>query len=109
MLVVSSCYVMDMLPIPEGRPRMANANPKTEIHGYVAGTWAIDPIHSDVSFSVREKGPHTGDSPGQPVQGTNCALSSFTRGILAPCQLGESTCPARATGCANRSLNMKPR
>src|SRR6201990_1217285 len=25
----------------------------TEIPGYVAGTWAIDPIHSEVGFSVR--------------------------------------------------------
>ncbi len=25
----------------------------TEIPGYVAGTWAIDPAHSDVSFTVR--------------------------------------------------------
>ncbi len=25
----------------------------TEIPGYVAGTWTIDPIHSDVSFTVR--------------------------------------------------------
>ncbi|HEY8691174.1 MAG TPA: YceI family protein [Chloroflexota bacterium] len=32
---------------------MAIANPKTEIPGYVAGTWAIDPVHSDVSFTVR--------------------------------------------------------
>ena len=32
---------------------MATANPTTETPGYVAGTWAIDPIHSDVSFSVR--------------------------------------------------------
>ena len=32
---------------------MATANPSTETPGYVAGTWAIDPIHSDVSFTVR--------------------------------------------------------
>jgi polyisoprenoid-binding protein YceI len=32
---------------------MATANPTTETPGYVAGTWAIDPIHSDVSFTVR--------------------------------------------------------
>ena len=32
---------------------MATANPNTETPGYVAGTWAIDPIHSDVSFTVR--------------------------------------------------------
>jgi len=32
---------------------MATANPITETPGYVAGTWAIDPIHSDVSFAVR--------------------------------------------------------
>ena len=25
----------------------------TEIPGYVAGTWTIDPVHTDVSFSVR--------------------------------------------------------
>jgi polyisoprenoid-binding protein YceI len=25
----------------------------TEVPGYVAGTWAIDPIHSEVGFSVR--------------------------------------------------------
>ena len=32
---------------------MTTANPHTETPGYVAGTWAIDPIHSDVSFTVR--------------------------------------------------------
>ncbi len=32
---------------------MATANPSTKTPGYVAGTWAIDPIHSDVSFTVR--------------------------------------------------------
>ena len=32
---------------------MATANPTTRTPGYVAGTWAIDPIHSDVSFTVR--------------------------------------------------------
>ena len=26
----------------------------TEIPGYVAGTWAIDPVHSEVGFSVRQ-------------------------------------------------------
>ncbi|MGH9046534.1 MAG: YceI family protein, partial [Acidimicrobiales bacterium] len=25
----------------------------TEIPGYVAGTWSVDPVHSDISFSVR--------------------------------------------------------
>ena len=27
--------------------------PNTTIPGYLAGTWTIDPVHSDVSFSVR--------------------------------------------------------
>jgi polyisoprenoid-binding protein YceI len=27
--------------------------PITEMPGYIAGTWKIDPVHSDVSFSVR--------------------------------------------------------
>ncbi len=29
------------------------STPATQIPGYVAGTWAIDPIHSEVGFSVR--------------------------------------------------------
>ncbi len=27
-----------------------------EIPGYVAGTWAIDPVHSEVGFSARHFG-----------------------------------------------------
>ncbi|OHV38429.1 MULTISPECIES: YceI family protein [Parafrankia] len=27
--------------------------PAVQIPGYIAGTWAIDPVHSDVSFTVR--------------------------------------------------------
>lgn len=27
--------------------------PAVQIPGYIAGTWTIDPVHSDVSFSVR--------------------------------------------------------
>ncbi|SFB22999.1 Polyisoprenoid-binding protein YceI [Amycolatopsis marina] len=30
--------------------------PTTEIPGYIAGTWAIDPAHSDVTFTVRHLG-----------------------------------------------------
>ena len=26
---------------------------RTQIPGYIAGTWDIDPVHSDVSFTVR--------------------------------------------------------
>ena len=26
---------------------------QTEVPGYVAGTWTIDPVHSEVGFSVR--------------------------------------------------------
>ena len=29
------------------------ASTSTRIPGYVIGTWDIDPVHSDVSFSVR--------------------------------------------------------
>ena len=32
---------------------MAITTTPTEIPGYVAGTWTIDPVHSDVSFTVR--------------------------------------------------------
>lgn len=27
--------------------------PTVQIPGYIAGTWAIDPVHSDVSFTIR--------------------------------------------------------
>ncbi|MGH7610294.1 MAG: YceI family protein [Candidatus Dormibacteria bacterium] len=32
---------------------MTTTTTTTEIPGYVVGTWSIDPVHSDVSFSVR--------------------------------------------------------
>jgi polyisoprenoid-binding protein YceI len=32
---------------------MTVTNTTVEIPGYIAGTWAIDPVHSEVSFSVR--------------------------------------------------------
>ncbi|MDQ1398849.1 MAG: hypothetical protein QOK20_781 [Acidimicrobiaceae bacterium] len=32
---------------------MTNASTTSTIPGYIAGTWDIDPVHSDVSFSVR--------------------------------------------------------
>ena len=32
---------------------MTNTTTSTTIPGYLAGTWDIDPVHSDVSFSVR--------------------------------------------------------
>ncbi|MDP9222012.1 MAG: YceI family protein [Actinomycetota bacterium] len=32
---------------------MAAAPTATRIPGYVAGTWTIDPVHSDISFTVR--------------------------------------------------------
>ena len=32
------------------------STPTISIPGYVAGTWAIDPVHSDVSFTVRHLG-----------------------------------------------------
>jgi len=32
---------------------MTTASTETGIPGYVAGTWAIDPVHSEVGFSVR--------------------------------------------------------
>src|SRR5258706_1406235 len=32
---------------------MSMTSTKTDIPGYVTGTWTIDPVHTDVSFSVR--------------------------------------------------------
>src|SRR6476469_8819352 len=32
---------------------MSTTSTQTQIPGYVAGTWTVDPTHTDVSFSVR--------------------------------------------------------
>jgi Uncharacterized conserved protein len=32
---------------------MSTTSTTTQIPGYVAGTWTVDPVHTDVSFSVR--------------------------------------------------------
>ena len=32
---------------------MSSAESTVDIPGYIAGTWTVDPIHSDVSFTVR--------------------------------------------------------
>src|SRR5579875_1159849 len=64
----------------------------TEIPGYVAGTWAIDPVHSEVGFSVRhmmvskvrgkfEKVDGTFTTGADPLQSTVSAtidVDSFT-------------------------------
>ncbi|HEY2551997.1 MAG TPA: YceI family protein [Streptosporangiaceae bacterium] len=58
----------------------------TSIPGYVAGTWTIDPVHSEVGFSVRHmmvskvRGRFTKFS-GQLVTGTHPADSSVTAEI----------------------------
>ncbi|GAB3489997.1 YceI family protein [Amycolatopsis cihanbeyliensis] len=62
--------------------------PTTEIPGYVAGTWAIDPAHSEVSYSVKHlglaksRGNFTAFS-GQVVTGENILDSSVTAEIDA--------------------------
>ena len=55
----------------------------TQIPGYVAGTWDIDPVHSDVSFTVRHmmvskvRG-RFGTFSGEIVTGDDLADSSVT-------------------------------
>ncbi len=62
------------------------ATPLVEIPGYVAGTWVIDPVHSDVSFSVRHmmvskvRG-RFGTFSGQIVTGEDLTGSSVTAEI----------------------------
>jgi polyisoprenoid-binding protein YceI len=59
---------------------------KPEIPGYIAGAWAIDPIHSDVSFTVRHmmvskvRGRFA-RFEGQIVTGENPADSTVTASI----------------------------
>jgi polyisoprenoid-binding protein YceI len=58
----------------------------TSIPGYVAGTWTIDPVHSEVGFAVRHmmvskvRGKFTTFS-GEIVTGDNPAASSVTAEI----------------------------
>ena len=58
----------------------------TQIPGYVAGKWSIDPVHSEVGFSVRHmmvskvRGRFTAFS-GQIVTGTDPTASSVTAEI----------------------------
>ncbi|CAL9522899.1 Protein YceI [Actinosynnema sp. ALI-1.44] len=57
-----------------------------QIPGYIAGTWAIDPVHSDVSFVVRHLGiskvrGHFDTFEGQIVTAENPLESSVTAKI----------------------------
>jgi polyisoprenoid-binding protein YceI len=65
---------------------MTDASTTTTIPGYVAGTWTIDPVHSDVSFSVRHmmvskvKG-NFGSYEGQIVTTDNPLESTVTASV----------------------------
>ncbi len=65
---------------------MTSAATETTIPGYQAGTWTIDPIHSEVGFSVRHmmvskvRGRFTAFS-GELVTGADPAQSSVTAEI----------------------------
>jgi polyisoprenoid-binding protein YceI len=60
----------------------------TQIPGYLAGTWDIDPVHSDISFSIRHmmvskvRG-RFGTFSGEIVTGPEFTLSSVTASIDA--------------------------
>lgn len=60
----------------------------TQIPGYVAGTWTIDPVHSDVAFIVRHLGVSKvrgrfNDVSGTIVTGEDPSASSVTATIVA--------------------------
>ena len=67
---------------------MTTSTTTTRIPGYLAGTWDIDPTHSDVSFTVRHmmvskvRG-HFGTFSGEIVTGADVADSSVTVSIDA--------------------------
>ncbi|GGP81752.1 YceI family protein [Saccharothrix coeruleofusca] len=59
-----------------------------QIPGYLVGTWAIDPVHSDVSFVIRHLGVskvrgHFGSVEGQIVTAENPLESTVTATIHA--------------------------
>ncbi|MFF5992964.1 YceI family protein [Prauserella flavalba] len=62
--------------------------PTTEIPGYIVGTWTIDAVHSDVTFTVRHLGVSKvrgrfGEFGGEIVTAENIADSSVTATIQA--------------------------
>jgi polyisoprenoid-binding protein YceI len=75
----------------------------TDISGYTAGTWTIDPVHSEVGFTVRHmmvskvRGKFTGFS-GEIVTGADPLDSSVTADI----ELGSIT-----TGNEQRDAHMR--
>ena len=64
------------------------STPTTEIPGYIAGTWTIDPVHSDVTFTTRHltvskvRGSFT-EFGGEIVTGETITDSSVTATIQA--------------------------
>ncbi len=56
----------------------------TQIPGYLAGTWDIDPVHSDVSFSVRH----------MMVSKVRGRFGTFSGEIVTGAELGASTVTA---------------
>ena len=52
----------------------------TQLPGYVAGTWDIDPVHSDVSFTVRH----------MMVSKVRGRLGAFTGQIVTAPEFGDS-------------------
>jgi polyisoprenoid-binding protein YceI len=57
---------------------------RTQIPGYVIGTWDIDPVHSDVSFTVRH----------MMVSKVRGRLGSFSGEIVTAAQFADSTVTA---------------
>lgn len=73
---------------------MTTTSPSAAVPGYVAGTWTIDPVHSDVSFTVRHmmvskvRGKFssytgtivTGEDPGASTVVVDISLASIDTG-----------------------------
>src|SRR3978361_756581 len=56
----------------------------TQIPGYIAGTWEIDPVHSDVSFTVRHMMGST----------VRCRFTNFSGEIVTGADVADSTVKA---------------
>jgi polyisoprenoid-binding protein YceI len=75
----------------------------TRLPGYVAGTWDIDPVHSDVSFTVRH----------MMVSKVRGRLGAFSGEIVTAPRLGDSTVTAEVdassidTGNAQRDAHLR--
>ena len=77
----------------------------TEIPGYVAGTWAIDPVHSEVGFSVRHMMVSKVRGKFEKVEGTfTTGADPLQSAVNATIDASSITTVAKPAACASNAV-----